>query len=128
MVYIGHDHYVFGNRKEIEEYMEIREKGIPLKSVTIAKQGDDETRVLSEEELLAGDDEFLNAPVHDTGSFWLGFLSFFLPIIGLIAGLIFRKHNYIRNYKSCKKGAIGGLVFRGIIILIFLLFIALALR
>ena len=128
MVYIGHDHYVFGNRKEIDEYIEIREKGVPLKSVTIAKQGDDEAHVLSEEELLAGDDEFLNAPVHDTGSFWLGFLSFFLPIIGLIAGLIFRKHNYIRNYKSCKKGAIGGLVFRGIIILIFLLFIALALR
>ena len=115
MVYIGHGHYVFGNKNE------------KIKSITIAETPEELSR-LSEEDLLAGDEEFLNAPVHDTGSFWLGFLSFFLPIIGLIAGLCFRKHNYIRNYKSCKKGAIAGLIFRGVIILIFLLLILLAYR
>ena len=127
MVYIGHDHYVFGNKKEIEEYKEIREAGVPLKSVTIAEDQAEIMR-LSDEDLLAGDDEFLSAPVHDTGSFWYGFFSFFLPILGLIAGVVFRKHNYIRNYKSCKKGAIGGLIFRLAIILFFVLMILLAYR
>ena len=127
MVYIGHEHYVYGNKKEIEEYKRIREAGVPLKSVTIA-ENEGIMKSLTEEEMLAGDEEFLNAPVHDTGSFWYGFFSFILPIIGLITGFIFRKHNYIRNYKSCKKGAIGGLIFRGVIILIFVILILLALR
>ena len=127
MVDIGHGHFVYGNKKEIEEYKAIREAGVPIKSVTIA-ESPEEIHRLTEEEILAGDEEFLNAPVHDTGSFWYGFLSFFLPIIGLIAGLCFRKHNYIRNYKSCKKGAIGGLVFRGVVLLLLGLMILLALR
>lgn len=33
---IGHGHFVFGNKKEIEEYKRLREEGTPLKSVTIA--------------------------------------------------------------------------------------------
>ena len=121
MVDIGHGHFVYGNKKEIEEYKAIREAGVPIKSVTIA-ESPEEIHRLTEEEILAGDEEFLNAPVHDTGSFWYGFLSFFLPIIGLIAGLCFRKH------KSCKKGAIGGLVFRGVVLLLLGLMILLALR
>mgnify|MGYP006990228794 CR=1 FL=1 len=32
LVNIGHEHYVYGSKKEIEEYKAIREKGIPLKS------------------------------------------------------------------------------------------------
>lgn len=127
MVYIGHGHYVFGNKKEIEEYKAIREAGVPIKSVTIA-ENPEEIMLLSEENMLAGDDEFLNAPVHDTGSFWYGFFSFLLPIIGLIVGFLFRRSNYIRNYKACKKGAIGGLLFRLAIILFFVLMILLAYR
>ncbi len=127
MVYIGHDHYVFGNKKEIEEYKAIREAGVPIKSVTIS-ENPEELTLLSEEDMLAGDDEFLNAPVHDTGSFWYGFFSFLLPIIGLIVGFIFRKHNYIRNYKSCKKGAIGGLIFRAVLIVFFIFLILMAYR
>ena len=127
MVDIGHGHFVFGNKKEIEEYKRIRESGETIKSVTIAET-DEEYDALSDEEILAGDEEFLNAPVRDTGSFWYGFFSFLLPIIGLIAGLLFRKNNYIRNYKSCKKGAIGGLIFRGVLILCLIIFILLALR
>ncbi len=127
MADIGHGHFVFGNKKEIEEYKRIRESGETIKSVTIAET-DEEYDALSDEEILAGDEEFLNAPVRDTGSFWYGFFSFLLPIIGLIAGLLFRKNNYIRNYKSCKKGAIGGLIFRGVLILCLIIFILLALR
>ncbi len=35
LVNIGHDHFVYGNKKEIEEYRAIREKGVPLKSINI---------------------------------------------------------------------------------------------
>ena len=35
LVNIGHDHYVYGNTKEIEEYKAIREAGVPMKSITI---------------------------------------------------------------------------------------------
>ena len=45
--------------------------------------------------------------------------SFFLAIPGLIAGAIFKKHNYIRNYKKCKKGAIAGLITTAAIIVLF---------
>ena len=39
-------------------------------------------------------------------------------LIGLIAGAIFRRHNYIRNFKMCKKGALIGLgVFAAILAL-----------
>ena len=38
-------------------------------------------------------------------------LAFILPIIGLIMGGIFRKHNYMRNRKACRKGALVGLIF-----------------
>ena len=35
LVDIGNNHFVFGNKKEIEEYKAIREKDVPLKSITI---------------------------------------------------------------------------------------------
>ena len=37
----------------------------------------------------------------------------------LHAGAIFKKHNYIRNYKKCKKGAIAGLITTAAIIVLF---------
>ena len=72
------------------------------------------------------DEDFINAPVHDTGSKWLAFLSFLLPPVGFIAGGLFKKFRYIRNFKACKKGAIGGLITWGVVILLFLLFLLLA--
>ena len=118
---IGHGHFVFGNKKEIEEYKRLREEGTPIKSVTIAgvnAPADAKTvEKQLEEKKIEG--SILDTPLHDTGSFWLAFLSFFLAIPGLIAGAIFKKHNYIRNYKKCKKGAIAGLITTAAIIVLF---------
>ncbi len=129
-VCIGHEHYVYGNKKEIEEYKSLREAGVPLKSVTILDPDSPEAEELHKKQEEVGDaiilEQFKAAPTHDTGSAWYAVVSFFLPIIGLIAAFIFKKHNYIRNFKSCKKGAIIGLIFRAIIIVIFLLLLLLA--
>ncbi len=122
MVCIGHNHYVWGNKKEIEGYREIREKGIPLKSITIRDPNEAETEApaVQEPENVASEEEISAPPLHDTGSKWYSFGSFFLPIIGLIGGAIFKKYRHIRNYKACKKGAIAGLITRGAIVAIFL--------
>ena len=45
LVDIGNNHFVYGNKKEIEEYKAIREKNVPLKTITI----------LSDEELAKED-------------------------------------------------------------------------
>ena len=37
-------------------------------------------------------------------------MSFLLPIPGFIAGAIFRRHNHMRNYRACKKGAVAGII------------------
>ena len=127
LVDIGHNHYVYGNAKEIEEYRSIREAGVPLKSITIDEnyntyaQPSDPT-----EDADKGSNFILDAPLHDTGSVWLGLGSFFLPVIGLIAGWIFKKKRYIRNFKVCKKGAIAGLITAGAIVALFLLLLLLA--
>ena len=118
---IGHGHFVFGNKKEIEEYKRLREEGTPIKSVTIAGVNAPADAKTAEKQLEEKKIEgsILDTPLHDTGSFWLAFLSFFLAIPGLIAGAIFKKHNYIRNYKKCKKGAIAGLITTAAIIVLF---------
>ena len=76
---------------------------------------------------MASGDYILDRPIGDTGSIWLAVLSFFLPLLGLIAAQIYRSKNYIRNYKQCKKGAIIGLIFLGVVILIFLILLGLSL-
>ena len=122
---IGHNHYVFGNKKEIEEYKAIREKNIPLKSVTIREPGEQVEQENVEDDVLAKE-SILDAPIHDTGSFWYKFLSFLLPIPGLIAGAIFKSKRYYRNYKACKRGAIGGLITFGAILALFGLLLLMA--
>ena len=117
LVCIGHDHYVFGNKKEIGEYKAIREKGVPLKSVTIRDPNEAEADAVVEEEV--SNEPILDAPLHDTGSFWYKFLSFLLPILGLIVGWIFKSKHYYRNYKACKRGAIAGLITFGAILALF---------
>ncbi len=113
---IGHGHFVYGSPSEIRQYKEIREKNVPLKSVTILEEGQEQSAA---EKDVSADEEFLNAPVHDTGNTWYAVLAFFLPILGLIAAALFRKHNHIRNYKQCKKGALAGLAVLGVLVLIF---------
>lgn len=129
-VCIGHDHWVYGNKKEIEEYKAVREKGEPLKSITIVDPSEAASRQSAQaaesEEIAAAESEFLKAPLHDTGSGWYKFAGFLLPIIGLLVGVIFRKHNYIRNYKALKKGAIAGLLTRLALILLFVMLLILA--
>lgn len=124
LVCIGHDHYVYGNKKEIEEYKAIRDKDVPIKSIAIADPSAGETHFTRE--TPAGTDEIQAPPVHDTGAFLYKLLSFFLPILGLIAAFVFRHFHYIRNYKACKKGAVIGLITIAVIIAIFLLLLLLA--
>ncbi len=123
-VNIGHDHWVYGNKKEIEEYKKIREAGVPVKSIQILDESTSREEVEAKQNEAIDQiitDQFLSAPVHDTGSIWLGVISFFLPIIGIIAALIFKKNNYIRNYKVLKKGAIAGFIVIGVLIALLLL-------
>jgi len=126
MVCIGHDHYVFGNKKEIEEYKAIRDKGEKLKSITIIDpDAPQELRQQAEDSIPVGE-SILDTPIHDTGSKWYAILSFFLPLLGLIAGFVFRHFNHIRNYKACKKGALIGFAVIGAVILLFCLMLVLA--
>lgn len=121
-VCIGHDHYVYGNKKEIEEYKAIREKGVPLKAIRIVSEGDEAIENTTDEEDFTADDaQLLNAPVHDTGSIWYTVLSFFLPVLGLIGAFLFKHFKYYRNYKACKKGAVAGFITIGVILVLFLL-------
>ena len=121
---IGNGHFVFGNKKEIEEYKALRQKGEPLKSVTILQPG--EQPPAEEKDVIEIDQDFVNAPLHDTGSKWYVFLSFLLPLLGFIVGGIFKKKKHYRNYKACRKGAIAGLIFFGAIIVLFAIFLILA--
>lgn len=129
MVCIGHDHYIFGNKKEIEEYKRVREEGVPLKSSSFMTEQEmlESAQAHNDEEPIISE-EILDAPVHDTGSVWLKALSFFLPIIGIIVAYIFKKHNYIKNFKACKKGSIAGFILIGVILFLFLFFLLLVLR
>ena len=143
---IGHGHYVYGNTAEIEEYKRIREENVPLKSSDFHKfdafyeklkkpveekpeeeeNGKNHKRVNKRQEIAEG--SILDRPIHDTGSKLYTVLSFFLPILGIILAAIFRKKNYIRNYKKCKSGAIAGFILIGVVIVIFLFFLLLTLR
>ena len=120
-VCIGHDHYVYGNKKEIEAYRAIREKGEPIKAIQI---GGPENEVPVEEN-EAAESEFLNAPIHDTGSIWYVVLSFLLPLLGLIGCFAFKHFKHMRNAKACRKGTIVGFGVLGAIIVIFLILLAL---
>ena len=124
LVDIGHNHLIFGNKKEIEEYKAIRESGKKMKSITILQPG--EEMPVTETADVVNTDEIKLPPRHDTGSKWFTFLSFILSVPGLIAGAIFKKHNYIRNFKALKKGAIAGLITKFAIVAFFALMLLFA--
>lgn len=124
-VNIGHDHYVYGNKKEIEEYKKIRETNVPVKAITIDYS--DTQEVPEKKDIYQeAEEKVLAHPTGDVGSFWLAVLAFFLPILGLPAAFILKSKNYIRNYKMLKKGAVAGFIFIGVIILLFLLLLLFA--
>ncbi len=125
-VCVGYDHWVYGNKKEIEEYKALREKGEPLKTITILDPNAPREEAKQETNHTAEEEAFLNAPVHDTGSFFYAFLSFLLPVPGILAAQIFKRKRYCRNYKACRKGAVIGFVLLGVILLLFLLLLLLA--
>ena len=126
LVDIGNNHFVFGNKKEIEEYRAIREKGEKLKSITILDpNATAEERQVAEDSIPTGSG-ILDTPLHDTGSIWYTLLSFILPLFGLIGGLIFKKFKHYRNYKACLKGAIAGIITFAAVIAIFALLLVLA--
>ena len=118
---IGHNHFVYGNSKEIEEYKAQREAGVPLKSITILGEGEEEPSSVTDKVVV--DEDFLKTPIHDTGSIWLAVLCFFLAPLGIIATLLFKKYRHFRNYKMCKKGTIAGFCVIGAVILLFLIFL-----
>jgi len=121
MVNIGNDHYVFGNKKEIEEYKAIRAKGEKVKSITILDENASvEEKQMAEDSIPTGD-IVLEHPIHDTGSKWYFILSLFLPLLGLIAGFTFKHFKHYRNYKACLKGALIGLGIIGAVVLFFAL-------
>ncbi len=125
---IGHDHYVFGNDAELQEYTALRERGVPLKTITILS---DEEKAKAEEakpeQVSAEAAGILEAPVHDTGNVLYMIGSIVLPIAGLVAFPIFKKKKYMKNYKACKKGTIIGFAIRGAVVAIFGLCLLLAL-
>ena len=120
-VCIGHNHWVYGNRKEIEEYKAIREKNVPIQVITI-KNPNETGYEEKQEEVIR--DEILQAPIHDTGSVWYTVLSFFLPILGIIAALLFKHKMYYRNYKACKKGALSAFAVLAVILAVFAIALA----
>ncbi|MBO5280109.1 MAG: ABC transporter ATP-binding protein, partial [Clostridia bacterium] len=119
---IGHGHYVFGSDSEIAEYKRIRESGTPLKSITILTDEEMAAEAQAHKDEETDETSILDTPIHDTGNI-LYTIGSFIPVVGTIAGFIagaiFKKHNYIRNYKACKRGAIAGLCTFGAIIGLF---------
>ena len=130
-VNIGHDHWVYGNKKEIEKYKAIREKGVPVQAITIrtpnapADEDSPKNRRQEEQAVYVKDDDLMIPPTHDTGSIWYLILSFILPLLGLIAMAVFNHFHHYRNGKACRKGAVAGLIFLAVILVIFLLLLIL---
>ncbi len=129
LVDIGHNHFVRGSKKEIEEYKRTREAGIRMKSITILN--DEEMAAYEEEQRnkeadLSGSNYILDTPIHDSGSKLFAILGFLLPILALLVGVILKKANYLRTYKMLKKGAIAGLIVIGVLILILAILLVIA--
>lgn len=126
LVDIGHGHLVFGNDKEINEYKKIRESGIHPKSIKIMEEGENASipesmnSNISNEDVKVSDD-FTSIPIHDYGSMWYTVIAFFLPVLGLIAFLIFKHFKYYRSYRATKKGTIYGFIVLGVIIVFWLI-------
>ncbi len=121
MVDIGHNHFVYGNKAEIERYKKLRAEGKKVKSITILTPEEKAKREEKKVQEPVHEEVILDRPLHDTGSFWYRILAFLLPILGLLVGQVFKGRNFLWNYRALKKGAITGLIFRLVLIVIFIL-------
>ena len=126
MVDIGHNHFVYGNKAEIERYKQLRSEGKKLKSITILTPEEKAKKEAEKPQETGRQEIILDHPVHDTGSFWYKLLAFLLPILGLLVGQVLKGRNYLRNFRALKKGAIAGLIFRLVLLALFGLMILLA--
>lgn len=126
MVDIGHNHFVYGNKAEIERYKKLRAEGKKVKSITILTPEEKAKREAEQVQEPIHQETILDRPLHDTGSFWYRILAFLLPILGLLAGQVFKGRNYLRNFRALKKGAIAGLIFRLVLIVIFILLLVIS--
>ncbi len=126
MVDIGHNHFVYGNKAEIERYKKLRAEGKKVKSITILTPEEKAKREAEQVQEPIHQEAILDRPLHDTGSFWYRILAFLLPILGLLAGQVFKGGNYLRNFRALKKGAIAGLIFRLVLIVLFILLLVIS--
>ena len=126
MVDIGHNHFVYGNKAEIQRYKQLRAEGKKLKSITILTPEEKAKKEAQKPQEPGRQEIILDHPVHDTGSFWYKLLAFLLPILGLLLGQVLKGRNYLRNFRALKKGAIAGLIFRLVLLALFGLMILLA--
>ena len=126
LVDIGNNHFVYGNKKEIEEYKAKRAKNEFIQSITIRDPGAPAAPAVEKHVVSAEEESFLQTPVHDTGNLWYAILSFFLPILGLIGAWVFHHFHHYRNYKRCIKGAVAGLIVIGVVIVLFALMLLLS--
>ena len=128
LVDIGHNHFVRGSKKEIEEYKKTREAGVRMKSITILSDEEMEAYEAEqrENETLTGSNYILDTPIHDSGSKIYAVLGFLLPLLALLACIVLKKVNYLRTYKMLKKGAIAGLIVIGVLILILAILLVIA--
>lgn len=120
MVDIGNQHFVYGNKKEIEAYKELRAKNVPLKPITIRDPNapvEEEPAPVVEENVDIS--SFLDSPIHDTGNKWYSVLSFFFFFLTWISLPILKKHKYYRNYRAVKKGTVLGAIVAGAIVALF---------
>ena len=125
LVDIGNNHLVYGNKAEIEHYKKLRAEGKKVKSITILTP-EEKAKRDAEAKQEPVSEVILDRPLHDSGSFWFRFLAFLLPILCLIAGQVYKSKNYINNFKALKKGAIAGLIFRLVLLIIFVLLIVIS--
>ena len=125
LVDIGNNHLVYGNKAEIEHYKKLRAEGKKVKSITILTP-EEKAKRDAEAKQEPVSEVILDRPLHDSGSIWFRLLAFLLPILGLIAGQVYKSKNYINNFKALKKGAIAGLIFRLVLLIIFVLLIVIS--
>ncbi len=130
---IGHNHLVYGSKKEIDEYKEIRRTDVPVNVITVDYSGgksapkmSDTPKCLTSEETIcrkaAVKEEQYNKP-NQAVSFLITAAAFLLPLIGLAAMPVIKRSNCMKYFSAVRKGTIAGLTVWGIIIVIFPLLI-----
>lgn len=82
-----------------------------MQPITIRKPGEEVKEENHEVHLSKAEDEFLKTPVHDTGSVWYKVLSFFFPIIGIIAAMVYKRNSTITTTKHASRARCTDLLY-----------------